>query len=529
MDGYDLIVVGGGPAGSVAAATAARGGLRVLLLEADQHPRAHVGESLLPGIIPILEEIDALGAVESAGFTIKTGSTHWGWGKTPEWDLWFSDSEEYPHAWLVERATFDQILFDAAARAGAETHQQAVVKSFIRDGERVVGVAYKPRGQEAVTARAPLVLDASGHAMLLARELELRELIPGLQHEASWAHFENAGRLPSPRESQALFIAEPDRWFWCFPLSAMKTSVGVIQLQTGGAARPFDDMVQSSDRLSRVLGPDARRCSPVRSLHDWSYRMNQVCGPGWALVGDASGFVDPALSTGVILAMHSGWHAARLAVAMKRGNKSEEDFRQEYDAHHRQLFGDVLRMVKFFYRQNLHRDEYFWESKRILVEGLEYLSPRKSFMLLTSGLSRNLAFDAKRVATRARRLSAAESAAADADGARALRFVCLHLRWNRDADTKPLYFLIEPIDPAEPTLFTTRNWHVNCLAPHLKNDPFGQPALAPSIKALETVVRRLDTQRGESLAAFWARARDAIADAVADFPEYIELVRVFGE
>ena len=107
---FDLIVVGGGPAGSTAAAIAALRGLSVLLLEAGRHPRAHVGESLLPGIIPILDEMGALEAVRAAGFRRKTGSTHHGWGQTPRWDLWLRDSEAYDHAWLVERARFDADL-----------------------------------------------------------------------------------------------------------------------------------------------------------------------------------------------------------------------------------------------------------------------------------------------------------------------------------------------------------------------------------------------------------------------------------
>src|SRR5688572_9785 len=126
---HDLIVVGGGPAGSAAAAIAARAGLDVLLLEADQHPRRHIGESLLPGIIPILDEMGALEDVRNAGFTVKTGATHWNWGITQEWDLWFRDNDDYDHAWLVERARFDELLFKAAVRAGAVAHELAHVKS----------------------------------------------------------------------------------------------------------------------------------------------------------------------------------------------------------------------------------------------------------------------------------------------------------------------------------------------------------------------------------------------------------------
>jgi len=535
---YDLIVVGGGPAGSTAAAIAAGKGLRVLLLEAASHPRTHVGESLLPGIIPILEAMGALADVEAAGFTQKTGSTHVGWGLTPEWDLWFTDSEEYPYAWLVDRSRFDEILFRAAARAGAEAIENAPVKAFLREGDRVAGVSYRSKGEDAPReARAPMTLDCSGQAMLMARELGLRELIDGLQHEASWAHFEGAGRMAPPRRDQATFFAQRDAWVWHFPLSETRTSIGVIRLrdEEDGTdetrARAFDDYVARCERLQEVAGPRARRVTPVRSQRDWSYRMREVSGPGWLLVGDASGFIDPVLSTGVQLAMHAAFHAAGLVASVRAGERTEEQVREAYGRQHRELFADMLRIVRYFYRQNLHRDDYFWESKRILVEGTDEISPRKAFMVLTSGLARNLAFDAKREAVHARR-EAVTAAGEPLEGADpdTLQYVCLQLRWKASADPAALYFLIEPAVAAEPTLFRTKNFHLNCLAPRLGRDVLRVPGVAPVLQMLTGRIRELDVTPGEPLARFWSRGRDAIAEAVRGLPaEQVELVRVFGD
>lgn len=142
MTSRDVIVVGGGPAGSTAAAALARAGHDVLLLEAGEHPRPHVGESLLPGIIPILDAIGVLPRIEAAGFWAKTGSTLWNWGKTPRWDLWFHDSDAYDHAWLVDRSRFDAILFDHAGRSGAEVRARAVAREVI--------TARRPGGGRAV-------------------------------------------------------------------------------------------------------------------------------------------------------------------------------------------------------------------------------------------------------------------------------------------------------------------------------------------------------------------------------------------
>lgn len=533
---YDLVVVGGGPAGSTAAAIAARAGLSVLLLEAAAHPRVHVGESLLPGIIPILASMGALEDVEAAGFTKKTGSTHWGWGLTPAWDLWFTDSEAYEHAWLVERSRFDEILFRAAARAGAVTIEHAAVKSFVTHDDRVVGVTYRRRTEEELrTVESRFTIDASGAAALSARERGRRAMILGLQHQASWAHFEGAGRLPAPRDRQALFVAGEGRWMWHFPLSETRASVGLICLDDAEASdvdreRRFDDAVRGEARLAGVLGSSARRVTPVHNQRDWSYRVERVASPGLFVCGDASGFIDPVLSTGVMLAMHAGWHAATLAADVIQRGRSEDEARGVYETQHAQFFEDMLRMVRFFYDRHRYHDDYFWESKQILMNEGNTLRPRKAFMILTSGLVRNLAYDDTAATVSARRAASAvgsgEPLAADPEH---LGFVCLHFQALLGSDEVALYFIVEPKDPVAPTLFQTVNWHVNCLAPKLGNDPIRQPSIAPHLRALHATVRALDTQPGETLASFWRRSRAALADATRALPPQIRLVRVFGE
>ena len=538
MERWDLIVIGGGPAGTSVAACAARGGLRVLLLEADEHPRVHVGESLLPGIMPILERMGALAEVEAAGFVPKSGTTHWQWGATPRWDLWFADTDAYDHAYLVERARFDEILFHAAGRAGAVTHTHAAVRAVVWEDGRVVGVRWRRRGEEVEhEARARWTVDASGQAALLARQLGLRETIAGLQHQASWAHFEAAGRLPPPREHQALFVAERDHWLWLFPLSPTRASVGMVRLDPGdereseaSRAERFDAAVQASALLSGVLGAAAQRVTPVRTQRDWSYRMHKVAGPGWLLVGDAAGFIDPVLSTGVFLAMHAGFHAAELLLAELRGGPDEGAVIDRYQRHHAELFGDLLRMVRFYYQQTLSRDDYFWESKRILLREDTELRPQKAFMILTSGLVRNLAYAQVAAAAQERQqaaLAREELALHDPDQ---LGFVCFHVEHSgEDGEADPLYLLFEPRRVAEPTLFRTRNWHINCLAPRHDNDPIRVPALAGPLRALAGRARELDDVEGEGLAQFWRRRRDALVAAVAQLGPNFALRRVFGE
>lgn len=539
MPVWDLIVIGGGPAGTTVAACAARGGLRVLLLEADTHPRVHVGESLLPGIMPILERMGALAEVEAAGFTPKTGTTHWQWGATPRWDLWFADTDAYDHAYLVDRARFDEILFTAAGRAGAHTRTHAAVRALLWDGERCVGVRWRPRGEHSEhEEHAPWVVDCSGQAAIVARHLQLREGIAGLEHLASWAHFEHAGRLPPPREHQALFVAEHDHWLWLFPLSPTRASVGVVRLDPGDeheadAARAarYEASVRASPLFSEVLGAAAERVTPVRTQRDWSYRMSRVAGPGWLLVGDAAGFIDPVLSTGVFLAMHAGYHVADLLLAERRGELAHAEVTTRYQHHHAELFGDLLRMVRFYYQQNLRRDDYFWESKRILLREDTELRPQKAFLILTSGLVRNLAYEEVAQAAAARREDAAQADVADiaSHDPDALGFVCMHVSYLGEASPAALYLLIEPRRVAEPTLFRTRNWHINCLAPRFANDPLRVPALAGPLRTLAEQVRALDDREHEPLAGFWRRRRTALIAALGRLGPLFRVERVFGE
>ncbi len=535
----DVIVIGGGPAGSTAAAAAARHGLDVLLLEAAEHPRPHVGESLLPGIIPILDDIGALAKVQAAGFARKTGSTLADWGRTPRWDLWFADSDAYDHAWFVERARFDALLFEHAGAVGVDTRSRAPVRAVLEEGRRVCGVRWQERdtGVEHET-RARVVIDASGQSGLVSRAHAPRDHIEGLQHQALWAHFEGAQGLPDPRQRQAFFVAQADQWFWMFPLANGRASVGVVQLDSGGrrsAPRSdYDALVAACPELLAALGPTARRQSEVRAERDWSYRSRRPAGEGWYAIGDAAGFIDPVLSTGVMLALHSGWLAAQCAHDEIRDVRTSAQACEHYLAKHREMFDDLLRMVRFYYRQNAYRDDYFWESKRILDAAGERLQPQKAFILLTSGLVSNLALDA-RVDARLRKTDGTTLDSAP----EALDFIGVHLR-IRDRDVaeasteggapipgSSLFLLVEPIDPSAPALYTSASTHINAIAPRHGNDPISVPTLAPTIRSFAELVRTHDA--GGDLVSLWRGLREPLKDWTLALPDTIEFVRAFGD
>lgn len=531
MTEVDLLVVGGGPAGAVAAATGARTGLSVMLVEPAGHPRPRVGESLLPGIIPILRDIGALAKVEAAGFARKTGATHWRWGTTPRWDQWFAVADAYDHAWLVERGRFDQLLFQHAIESGAQLTTSAV-DTLVWEGERLVGARLRD-GREI---RARLTIDGSGATALVAHARGSREPIEGLQHEALWAHWEGAGRLPPPRHEQAWFLAGATHWLWMFPLSPALTSIGVVRLHRevlDGTRADYEAIVHADAELMAVLGPQARRVGPVRRERDWSYRVREVAGPGYMLVGDAAGFIDPVLSTGVHLAMHSGWHAARTAIEVLAGGRDEDSALAGYAEHHRGIFEDLLSLVRYYYELERDADDYFWESKRLLQRHALPLRPRKAFIVLTSGLVGNLALDELQAEGDARRRALVAGDTGDQAGSTAPRsFFAVHLQVTME-DERPadLFVVAEPADPAQPALFRTRGLDINAITPRHGNDPISDPRFEPLLRRIGTLLGELDTLHEGPIEARWSRMRPGLADALRELEagSGVKVLRVFGE
>lgn len=519
----EVLVVGGGPAGSTAAAALARAGIDVVLVEPGPHPRPRVGESLLPGIIPILADIGALPAIEAAGFQRKTGATHWRWGTTPKWDQWFSVADAYDAAWLVERGRFDEILFRHALAQGSR-HATRPVAALRWDEGRLAGVAL--RGGGRIDAR--IVVDASGAAALVASERGTREEIEGLRHECLWAHWDGAGRLPPPRHEQAWFLAAPSHWIWMFPLSPTRTSVGVVRLhreRLDGTTADYEALVRADPDLMAVMGSGARRVSAVRRERDWSYRVREVAGPGFMLAGDAAGFIDPVLSTGVHLAMHSGWHAARTAIDVERHGRSEAEATAAYAAHHRGIFEDLLSLVRYYYDLGRTADDYFWESKRLLERHARPLGPRKAFIMLTSGLVGNLALDEVVAHAQARRHAEIEGhASAPAE------FFAIHLRLEvGEARRADVFVVAEPTDAAQPALVRTRGLDINAITPRHGSDPISDPRFAPLLRRLGSLFTALDTSADAPLGTRFEAMRGGLSRALAELPSGVEVVRVFGQ
>jgi FAD-dependent halogenase len=387
---YDVIVVGGGPAGSATAGFLARRGRRVLLLEATKFPRYHIGESLIPSAVQVLCDLGVWDAVDREGFVRKTGNTYvWGHSSEP-WSIAFSEAGIDLYAYQVLRSRFDELLLDHAARSGVDVRQEHAVCDFMVDtAGRTSGVVYRAAAGGSAQAEAPFIVDASGQTCLLGRRYALRRMDERLNNVAVWGYFRGAARLPEPRAGHTLSAAIDDGWIWYIPLSDC-ISVGVVVGVE--ALRELDSLERFyADRLARCelvsrLAASGERTGALRTIRDWSYRCQRFVGPGWLLVGDAAGFVDPILSTGCGMALQAAFAAAEAidhALTDPASSAAQFDaFERFYQGYMNQFFD----FVHYFYDANRHLDSYYWQARR-LVDARRNLTSRNAFIHLISGIN----------------------------------------------------------------------------------------------------------------------------------------------
>jgi flavin-dependent dehydrogenase len=388
-----VLVIGGGPGGSTAATMLARKGFSVLLLERDRFPREHIGESLLPASMPILEELGVLPAIQAEGFLPKFGATMvWGQDSTP-WSWYFRETNSrYPHAYQVWRARFDEILLDNARAAGVDAREGHAVNEVCFEGERAIGARYTSAAGEGMVA-ARCIVDASGQSALLGRKLGLRRWDSFFQNVAVYGYFEGAERLPPPDETNILIESYPHGWFWSIPLHTGVMSVGAVVDKTKGSegirrAGPegyLREQIAAAPRTAAMLRHARLVDGPV-VLRDWSYASDAVVGDGYVLAGDAACFVDPLFSSGVHLALSSGiFAAAWVTTALNRPELAAAAGRVYKELYDRQ-YNHFRAMAQLFYTSNRTIESYFWEARRLL--GLdERTTPREAFIRTVAGQS----------------------------------------------------------------------------------------------------------------------------------------------
>jgi len=311
----DVLVIGGGPAGSTISALLAQRGRDVVLLEKSRHPRFHIGESLLPFNMPLFEQLGVAEEIESVGMP-KYGAEFIAPGHAKPVMFEFANAldNSFPSTYQVRRSEFDDILFRNAARKGARAIE----------GCRVTGVEFRPSGA-VVTARegnghertwhARFVVDASGRDTFLASRLGMKERSRKHNSAAIYGHFSGATRLPGRAEGNITIFWFDHGWFWFIPLADGATSVGAVcwphYLKTRKASpgQFLLDTIALCPALSERMR-DAKLISPVTATGNYSYSTSRASGEGYILLGDAYAFIDPVFSTGVFLAMRGAFVGA---------------------------------------------------------------------------------------------------------------------------------------------------------------------------------------------------------------------------
>lgn len=350
---YDVVVVGGGPAGSTAAHLLARSGLSVLIAERSRFPRFHIGESLLPRNMPLLRDLGVTDRLASLPHTEKLGVEFALGHREDSQAFLFSDGliDQETATFNVERAPFDATLLALAAEAGAEVVEGAPVRRLLRLDD---GGADLVVGATEVSSR--VLIDASGQATLVGKHLGIRRGLPDLRRVAFGRHFTGVERRPGSEAGHPAIVMMDDGWFWAIPLDQRRTSVGlVMERQTAvRAGVPWERMLDWGIARCPFLRRRMAAAEPLGELAvsaDFSYRCSPFAGPGYFLVGDAATFLDPIFSTGVCLGMLSAAEAARSVTAMLLAGSDPVAERRRYQRFVERSTAPFFRLVRSYYEQ----------------------------------------------------------------------------------------------------------------------------------------------------------------------------------
>ena len=320
-DRANVVVIGGGPAGSTCSTLLAKSGLDVVLLEREHFPRFHIGESLIPETYWVLERLGMLDKMKQSHFVKKYSVQFVNQRGRLSEPFYFMDHKphECSQTWQVRRSEFDQMMLDNAREHGVRAHEGVRVLEVLFEGDRAVGVSILTEDGQEKEVRADVVVDASGQSSMIISRLGLREWDPVLRKAALWTYWKGAYRDTGKDEGCTVVIQVEGKqgWFWYIPLHDDILSVGVVASDEYlfKSRKNKDHETIYFEEVDRCPGvkdriAKAERVTPFYAAKEYSYRSKKVAGDGWVVIGDAFGFLDPLYSSGVLLALRSGEMAA---------------------------------------------------------------------------------------------------------------------------------------------------------------------------------------------------------------------------